>query len=141
MCRCMLMRMFAMARWAATPSTCESENAVAASTSVAAPAASASGIKQIGPPLADDVVDEELGGRGKNEAGEPVDEHQDEAEGQPPPMGPDQFPGLGPGVGDVRLALGWCHSCLRRGKWAAGFRLLASAGPEVRSRGMKAPTA
>ena len=57
--------------------------------------------QQVCPSLADDVVDEKFGRGGKDEAGKPVDEHQREAERQPATMGPDQLPGLGPGVGDV----------------------------------------
>ena len=38
--------------------------------------------EQVRPPLADDVVDEELRGGGQDEAGEPVDEHQRQPERQ-----------------------------------------------------------
>ncbi len=71
--------------------------------------------EQIRPAAADDIVDEKLGAGGKDEAGQAVDEHQDQAEGEPAPMGPYQLPGFCPGVRDVRLAL-LClgHSLLRR---------------------------
>ena len=60
-------RMSVIARCAATPSTCESANEVTAWTSVAAPAASASGSSSSGALLPDDVVDQVLRGRRQHE--------------------------------------------------------------------------
>ncbi len=69
--------------------------------------------QQVGAAPADHVVDEELGGGGKDQAGEPVDEHQREPERQASAMRPDELPGLGPGVGEVDFALaGFRHGYL-----------------------------
>ena len=104
MCRCMLIRMSAIARCAATPSTCDSANAVDGVDERGGAGRKRQRHEQVGAALADDIVDEEFGRRGQNEPGKPVDEHQDEAEGQPAAMRPDELPGLGPGVREVRLS-------------------------------------
>ena len=70
--------------------------------------------QQVGAPVADHVVDQELGCRGKHETCKPVDEHENEAQRQAAPVGPDQLPGFGPGIREIGLFLGNCHSTLRR---------------------------
>jgi hypothetical protein len=59
--------------------------------------------------LSNDIVDEEFRAGRKDEAGEPVDEHQEEAEGQTPSMCPNQLPGLCPGIRDIRFLFWFRH--------------------------------
>ena len=68
--------MSVIARCAATPSTCELANDVAASTTVAAPAAIASFGSRSQLLLANDVVHQVLGRQGQHQPGEPVDHHE-----------------------------------------------------------------
>ena len=53
---------------------------------------------------------------------------RDEAKREPAAVGPHELPGLGPGVGDVRLLLGLSHSVLRRGIYRVSFRYLMRWG-------------
>ena len=101
----MLMRMFAIARCAATPSTCESANAVDGIDERRACRGERQRRQEVGTPSADDVVDEDFGGCRKDEPSQPVYEHQAQPEREAAAMSPNEFPGLGPGVRDVRLAL------------------------------------
>ena len=110
----MLMRMSAIARCAATPSTCDSENAVTASTSVAPPAANASGISSSARPLPDDVVDQELGRRRKHQAGKAVDEHQREAEASRPRWAQTSSRASAQAFAIFVFRLGSSHCVLRR---------------------------
>ena len=48
--------------------------------------------------FADDVINEELGGGGEDEPGDPVDDHQHEAGGEELAAGTDHFPDVGPEV-------------------------------------------
>ena len=88
--------MSVIARWAATPRTCDSANDVTACTSVAAPAASARG--RAGPrcpcPITSSIRYLEVAGRTSPVS--PVDEHQPEAEGEATAPRGDQRPGFFP---------------------------------------------
>jgi hypothetical protein len=114
--------MSAIARCAATPRTCDSENAVAASTRWRR-RGQRQRHQQVAP-LADHVVDQEFRGGRKHETGKPVDQHQHQTKAEPATMGPHQFPGFGPGVRDVGLPL-LTHLIIGHGKWlqASGFWL------------------
>ena len=104
-CACTRLRMSVIARCAATPSTCESAKPVAACTSVAAPAASASGQQQIAArlPITSSIRTFEVAGRTR--PGEPADEHQSQAERQASAVRPDQLARLAPDVCPRRLLL------------------------------------
>ena len=62
---------------------------------VAASTASTSGSKQLDVPLADDVVDQVLGGIRQHQSGERLIDHQHEAQGQQSAAGPHQRPDVG----------------------------------------------
>ena len=72
-----------MARCAATPSTCELANEVAASTTVARAGGQGELRQQIPVAFDDDIVHQVFGRERQDEAGEPIDHHQREAQAEP----------------------------------------------------------
>ena len=78
-CACMLARMSAMARCAATPSTCDRANDVTRIHERRRANGQRQRHEQVAALVPDDIVYQILGrGRG-NESRDPADEHQDEA--------------------------------------------------------------
>ncbi len=95
------MRLYALAHVGDGALGCHAEDlreakAVIACTSVAAPAASASGNEQIGAVLSDDFVDEPLRRGRQHQAREPADEHQPQAETEPAAVRPHELAGFAP---------------------------------------------
>ncbi len=97
--------MSVIARCAAMPSTCESAKAVAACTSVAAPAASASGTSRSPRdfPITSSMRD--LGRRRQHEPRQPADDHEHEPDRQPSLARPDQVSRFTPDDRPRRLLL------------------------------------
>ena len=71
------------------------------------------GHEELGAVLSDDVIDEILGARRKDEPGEAIHQHQREADGERPAMMPDELPRLGPRPAVIDLARCLCGHEIR----------------------------
>ncbi len=60
--------------------------------------------------LSDHPVDHQFGRRREDEPGQPVHDQEDEAQGQPAAVGPDEGPRLAPGLGADDSPFRFCHT-------------------------------
>ena len=103
MCACTRFRISVIARCAAMLTTCDERERRRRLNDRRARRGGGERHEQVGAVLPDDVVDEELRRPGKDEPGEPVDDHQHEANGQRPTVFGDELPRFLPCAGLVIL--------------------------------------
>ena len=94
---CTRLRMSVMARCAATPRICDKRKRRRRLHERRRAGGQRQRQQQLRATLADDFVDEPFGGGGQHQAREPADQHQPQAEAEPPPVRPHELLGLAPG--------------------------------------------